>query len=314
ILYDFEQLKHKSTRFHFEKPERLSSIISYLKEQNLLNSPNIEVIDKLTPASKEIIRYVHDENYIKFIEQMYPKDSKKKQVLYEDTYANEYTKQIAEIGVGAMVQALDNIQSGKWKNAFCIIRPPGHHSGEKNTCCGFAFLIMQPLVLNIYKKYMNLRKYLLLIGIFTMEMELNLYLIKILLYYLYLFIDMITALFIQILVMQKILEKVQEKVLALIFLGTLKKDKIIILQVLMNIFMFSKELLCPLFKNSNLSLLLFLQVLILLKVILQVDVNQHMKDMRYIIKIYEYLNIFINKKIFDKKSNGDQQWKITCLS
>ena len=27
----------------------------------------------------------------------------------------------------------------RWKNAFCIVRPPGHHSGYSNTCVGFCF-------------------------------------------------------------------------------------------------------------------------------------------------------------------------------
>jgi len=33
--------------------------------------------------------------------------------------------------------ALDKIIQGQWKNGYSIIRPPGHHSGYRNTINGF---------------------------------------------------------------------------------------------------------------------------------------------------------------------------------
>lgn len=36
-----------------------------------------------------------------------------------------------------MLLSLDKIVDGTWKNAFSIIRPPGHHSGSRNTINGF---------------------------------------------------------------------------------------------------------------------------------------------------------------------------------
>jgi acetoin utilization deacetylase AcuC-like enzyme len=30
--------------------------------------------------------------------------------------------------------------SKKWSNAFCITRPPGHHSGELDHCSGFCYI------------------------------------------------------------------------------------------------------------------------------------------------------------------------------
>ena len=36
-----------------------------------------------------------------------------------------------------MIEAINRVKKGEWKNAFCIVRPPGHHSGESKVCTGF---------------------------------------------------------------------------------------------------------------------------------------------------------------------------------
>jgi len=33
--------------------------------------------------------------------------------------------------------AVDGVMQGRWKNSFALIRPPGHHSGFRNTINGF---------------------------------------------------------------------------------------------------------------------------------------------------------------------------------
>ena len=35
--------------------------------------------------------------------------------------------------------AIDKLMKDEIKNAFCIVRPPGHHSGEGDVCTGFCF-------------------------------------------------------------------------------------------------------------------------------------------------------------------------------
>jgi len=38
-----------------------------------------------------------------------------------------------------VIEAIDKVKKEDWKNAFCIVRPPGHHSGESKVCTGFCF-------------------------------------------------------------------------------------------------------------------------------------------------------------------------------
>lgn len=60
---------------------------------------------------------------------MWPEETKKKEIYLLDTYINESSKHAAYLGTGAVVESIDRIMKKQWKNAFCIIRPPGHHSG-----------------------------------------------------------------------------------------------------------------------------------------------------------------------------------------
>ena len=46
-----------------------------------------------------------------------------------DSMISPETWQAALLSCGAVTEACDQIMSGKFKNAFCAIRPPGHHAG-----------------------------------------------------------------------------------------------------------------------------------------------------------------------------------------
>jgi len=45
-----------------------------------------------------------------------------------DTYLNEYSFEAALYSAGAGPSAAEKILAGKWTNAFCLVRPPGHHA------------------------------------------------------------------------------------------------------------------------------------------------------------------------------------------
>jgi acetoin utilization deacetylase AcuC-like enzyme len=45
----------------------------------------------------------------------------------------------AELAAGGLLQAVDHVQRGEWRNAFVALRPPGHHA-EENLAMGFCLL------------------------------------------------------------------------------------------------------------------------------------------------------------------------------
>ncbi len=48
-----------------------------------------------------------------------------------DTKISEKSFTVANYAVGAVLLAIDEVMNDKAKNAFCIVRPPGHHAHEK---------------------------------------------------------------------------------------------------------------------------------------------------------------------------------------
>ena len=57
-----------------------------------------------------------------------------------DTYFCAFSEKAARLAVGGTLMGIDKIMSGDWSNGFAVVRPPGHHSGAKNTLNGFCIL------------------------------------------------------------------------------------------------------------------------------------------------------------------------------
>ena len=78
---------------------------------------------------------IHDFHYIdkviKHIEKLEGSDNKVVSNFdgQGDTAASEKTWEAALVSAGAAIEAVDNVMSGKYRNAFCATRPPGHHAG-----------------------------------------------------------------------------------------------------------------------------------------------------------------------------------------
>lgn len=85
---------------------------------------------------------IHGEDYTDFISGMWPEEEKKRQQIYVnvDTYFNKNSLTAAQIAANAGVKCVDRLQSGDWKSAFAVVRPPGHHSGMKSQPNGFCII------------------------------------------------------------------------------------------------------------------------------------------------------------------------------
>ena len=55
-----------------------------------------------------------------------------------DTALNVHTFNAALRAAGAVIAATDAVMAGEMENAFCAVRPPGHHA-ERNKAMGFCF-------------------------------------------------------------------------------------------------------------------------------------------------------------------------------
>ena len=134
IAYHPDLLLHTTEIPHPESPDRLKTIQAKLK-QSFKNS-ELTWLD-VEPALECWIEANHCPTYIRKIESF----SKLKSPLRidNDTIACSSTGHVSNLAAGAVIQAVDFVMSKRHSNAFCAIRPPGHHA-EYDHAMGFCFL------------------------------------------------------------------------------------------------------------------------------------------------------------------------------
>ena len=89
---------------------------------------------KFLLAGRGGLNITHSENYILDVKEKFPK--KGMVFLDGDTIISPGSKQASIDAVGSIITSIDGIENKKYNNAFCAVRPPGHHA-EKNKAMGF---------------------------------------------------------------------------------------------------------------------------------------------------------------------------------
>lgn len=117
--------KHQMGADHPECPERLHAINDQLIASGLLDHL---IHYDAEPASKEQLTRVHTKEYVEWVFQSAPAEGLIH--LDGDTAMNKFTLSAALHAAGAAIQAVDLVMAGEVENAFCCIRPPGHHAGR----------------------------------------------------------------------------------------------------------------------------------------------------------------------------------------
>jgi len=46
-----------------------------------------------------------------------------------DTMLSSDSWNAALLSTGSIIEGVDKVMSGQYKNSFCAVRPPGHHAG-----------------------------------------------------------------------------------------------------------------------------------------------------------------------------------------
>jgi acetoin utilization deacetylase AcuC-like enzyme len=110
---------------HPECPERLHAINDQLIASGLLDHL---IHYDAEMANKDQLTQVHTNEYVEWVFQNAPAEGLIN--LDGDTAMNKYTLSAALHAAGATVQAVDLVMACEVENAFCCIRPPGHHAGR----------------------------------------------------------------------------------------------------------------------------------------------------------------------------------------
>jgi acetoin utilization deacetylase AcuC-like enzyme len=124
---------HDMGHGHPESPARLKAI-----EDQLIAAGIFPLLQRheAPRVTREQLARVHSEAYIDAIEATQPKEGLA--MLDPDTWMNPHTWEAALRAAGALVLATDLVIQGKAENAFCNVRPPGHHA-TRHQAMGFCF-------------------------------------------------------------------------------------------------------------------------------------------------------------------------------
>ena len=143
-------LKHKNEP-HPENPGRLNAIQKNIESSKYYN--NLTLIQP-RKATVEDIAKVHGTGYIRSVE-----DSCRNGVrnLDADTVISSDSYQAALLSAGAGLEALDKILEGTVGNAFCAVRPPGHHA-EQNKAMGFCLFNNVGVIARYAQDIKNIQK------------------------------------------------------------------------------------------------------------------------------------------------------------
>ena len=131
FVYSEVYLKHDTGAGHPERPERLTAIVSKLEGDGLL----AELVPlRPVAASLDWITTVHLPEYVERVR----KDCRAGTGYVDtpDAPASTTSYDVALLAAGGLLVAVDAVMEGKVRNAFCAVRPPGHHA-LKNRAMGF---------------------------------------------------------------------------------------------------------------------------------------------------------------------------------
>jgi acetoin utilization deacetylase AcuC-like enzyme/formylglycine-generating enzyme required for sulfatase activity len=123
FLYDDIYLEHKTIEGHPETPQRLVAVVERLRTSGIYSQ-----LCELTasPAASEWVAAVHSAEYIERV-----KKSSQGGAGYIDSLdvsISPKSYEVALAAVGGVFAAVDAVMEKKITNAFCAIRPPGHHA------------------------------------------------------------------------------------------------------------------------------------------------------------------------------------------
>ena len=133
LIFSNSYQNHDTGPGHPEQIARVSVIIEKLRRYNnnniLWKKPSI--------ITDDIIKDTHDDAYVDLVKNSFP--TKGFSSLDGDTIISPGSKEATFDAAASIITAIDGVQNKEFKNAFCNVRPPGHHCNQSKAA-GFCIL------------------------------------------------------------------------------------------------------------------------------------------------------------------------------
>jgi acetoin utilization deacetylase AcuC-like enzyme len=118
-------LRHEMGAGHPESPDRLNSVNEQMRSSGLIDS--LRCLEAPLAGAEDLKR-VHRAAYVDSIFENAPNEGYVQ--LDPDTAMNRYSLAAAQRAAGAGLLAVDEVMDGRSANAFCAVRPCGHHATQ----------------------------------------------------------------------------------------------------------------------------------------------------------------------------------------
>ena len=126
VVFTPKYLDHKTGLGHPESPARLRVIMRKLNKSGLLETGRCSLVEP-EPASVEDVKLAHESDYIQLVQRVCASGGGLLDL--GDTIVSSESFEVALLAVGGAMKAVDLVMGGKFRNAFALVRPPGHHAG-----------------------------------------------------------------------------------------------------------------------------------------------------------------------------------------
>ncbi len=133
LVYHPSFLEHDNGPGHPESPARLQTVLEHCEQTGVAaHCLRLEPV----AASVEAITRVHAPEHVRYIASR--SDLGRLVAETPDTLISPGTYQAALMAAGGVITAVDAVMDGSIDNAFCMVRPPGHHA-ELDQAFGFCY-------------------------------------------------------------------------------------------------------------------------------------------------------------------------------
>lgn len=125
--------QHRTPEGHAERADRLRVVEEVLSHEIFSKLKRVEA----PVGDLSLANLVHDRSVLQRLQELRPAAGIRQ--LDPDTFVSDGSLTAAATGLGGALEALEAVMTGEVENAFCGIRPPGHHA-ERSRSMGFCLI------------------------------------------------------------------------------------------------------------------------------------------------------------------------------